>query len=443
MSLHRSCCPCDGCYCGTLCAPCVTNCVDVAQPAATACISKREWEANIDSVTNGTGAGWMIWVDGAYYFFDGTLSTCDVDRGTVIDWLISFKADACIDLSDITVTVPFSGGWGFDVPFTITSSANDAVVDVLDCAISLLANPGITSASEPTFDTHAVELVSAAATALALVYDYNDPDTSTANVGSMTSCTGTSLWAYSGAGNCSNGGFTFPVSVSGIGFGYVASGGSALDAVCADTIRFDYACTTGSYLLEIVDNSNVDGYFEFNIGGTCLIKFIGPVAQFVNLFNAITAGSGLSATALDGSWFLGCKVRSAYVGTVDQPTFPYSSSAFGFAASTTLSAGGTTTADMTTCDEQYPPLTGTASFFGKSSITQNPGSPFDTCPDCPFGANGLGGARTVNGSHSSALDVDGNVREIYGISLHPASWTWTEDGTTTDCTPTGVTWTVA
>ena len=426
MTLHRSCCPCDGCYCGTLCTPCLEPCEVVEQPSATACISKREWDNNIDSVTAGSGSGWVIWVNGAYYFFDGTLSSCDTPRASSVDWLISFRADECPDFSlGLDIVVPFIGGWDFSRPYTVTADV-ESVENPDGCAFQT-PGTGVT----PVFTGWSHTLQSPGLTA----YDeFYGPSEITAYGGGMVPCVSPNeeIGTF-GLGSCGSNPAE-AVSTTSISGGMSAA--VAVGVLPSDeAFRISFVCDAGSASVEVIDSLDADGYFVFEINGTCQIRFIGPVAQFVNVVRAFTAGSSLTASVLDGNWFLGSKVRPAYVGTVDQPTFPGTGvTPTGLQTLNTV----TTSVDFTVQDIAYDALSASASFNG----SYNNGT--DICAvqcvvSSPAPASAMFTTLLSVAAHSSSIG-SGRVREMYGIDLHPTTWSWSLDLTGwagTDCGPVG------
>lgn len=440
MSLHRSCCPCGDCYDGVLCEPCLSPCVDVAQPAATVQISEREWLNHIDDLP-GTGSGAVIFVNGAWYFFDGTTSACSA-RASTIDWSISYRADDCPDFGvSLNIIVPFTGGFDFTVGWTAFAEIG-GITDPLGCVQNAWNNdfpgsaPLVLSAGDPNYVGWSMTAECAASDPVSAIYGTGlSTDYSYAGDGSLTACSFPNDF-FGHTGTCNTTEFVSQVSIEAWFFADEVTPDTAEDFT-AEAFRFVQTCSTGSYGIEI-ENIDADGYFKITVESTCVIRFIGPVEAFANAFNATFAGTGVECEVLDPNWFLGSKVRAAYVGTAYQASFPYAAVS---PTSFSLTSLGDDQA-ITVSDVAYDRLHGIASFNGSVEVVT----------DAPFSgticAPGCGGtflpANTGFDAYGTHPSGSGNqVRERYGVTLHPSTWTWNEETTPGDpCEPTSTSWAV-
>jgi len=451
MSLHRSCCPCGDCYVGTLCTPCLEPCDDVAQPAATVHISAREWDLHAADVP-GTGTGWVVYVNGAWYFFDGTTATCET-RASDIDWLIAFRADECPDFSvGVDIVVPFVGGFDFSQTWNVSVSITD-IADPVGCVQEAWnadfpgSAPTVTSATQPEYQGWDMDIVCVASDPVTTIYGSGGlgggacaPDYELTGGGGMTQCAAPyDVFGYTG--ECIYTPTTYPASETSIEGCFSANTDDSTTVTGTAAITFNATCETGEFGFEI-ENVDADGYFVVTINSECVIRFIGPVEQFANAFNATFAGTGISCTVNDSNWFLGCKVREAYVGTAYQASFPYTAITSSTSFTLATFAPFTDTEDVDLSDIGYGPLLGSAGFNGACDVVTD--APYSG-PICPPGCGGsflpaLTGF-SASGTHSSGSG--GYVREQYGIDLTPSTWTWaTSYSGSDDCEPSGISWEV-
>ncbi len=455
MSLHRSCCPCGDCYRGTLCTPCIEPCDGETQPPETVYISEREWGLHAADVP-GSGSGWVIYVGGAWYFFDGSTTTCE-GRSSDIDWLIAFRADECPDFSiGVDIVVPFSGGFDFSVPWNVAVDIGD-IADPTACVQGAWSAdfpgtaPVVISATQPEYHGWDMDIVCVSSDPITMTYGAGGlgggscaPDYDLTGGSSMTQCgppgSGNDVFGYTG--ECVEAPTTYPASETSIEGCFSANTDDSTTVAGADAITFTATCPTGTFAFEI-ENVDADGYFVVTINSACVIRFIGPVTQFAHAFNATFAGAGITCTVNDEDWFLGCKVRAAYVGTGDQASFPYTSvtSSTSFTLATFFPFSDTEDVDLS--DIGYGPLIGAAGFNGSTNVVTD--APY-TGPKCPAGCGGAnlpaGTGFTATGTHPSGSG--GYVRERYGISLAPSSWTWvtTYANPGDPCEPDSMSWTV-
>lgn len=454
MSLHRSCCPCGDCYEGTLCDSCLAPCADVDQPAATAQISAAQWDLYAADVP-GTGTGWVIWVNGAYYFFDGTTTTCSIPRVNSINWDISYRADSCPDFSaSVDVVIPFVGGWDFSESSTFAASAT-GVSNPTACAAFLMIGASVTSATAPTFTSWTVGAQSVGPSAVELYYGGTFSYTPGGGL-VVTEC-GSDFIGTDG---------TFPTCTppgSGLtGFNSTTIIAPELSATAimdnsqlsACVLRFAQTCSTGTYSVDL-ETADADGYFTCTVETTCVLRFIGPVSDFVDMFNGVFAGTGITVSALETDWFLGAKVRAPYVGTADQPTFPASDvspTSFGLAGlgdTQDVTLAGTVYGILDTDGvsvTDYRQIICGVQFYGKSTLTLADTTTYTLCTDCESTVADpplqMGNATSFYAEHATqetgATAGSGLIRERYGVSLAPSAWTWTQSPlgyTTPDETP--------
>jgi len=453
MSLHRSCCPCGDCYVGTLCTPCLEPCDDVAQPAETVYISAREWGLHADDVP-GAGSGWVIYVGGAWYFFDGTTATCET-RASDIDWLISFRADECPDFSiGVDIVVPFVGGFDFSTSWNVYVDIGD-IDDPTACVQNAWNNetpgsaPTVISADQPTYHDWDMDVVCVASDPIDMIYGTNTfggggggiTDYTLTGGAGMTQCgppgSGNDFYGYTGS--CFTSPTTYPASETYIAADFGANTNDSTTVYGNAALTFTATCTTGTFNIGL-ESVDADGYCVCIVNETCIIRFIGPVTQFANAFNATFAGAGITCTVNDEDWFLGCKVRAAYVGTAYQASFPFTETSGGATIATFFPFADTVDIDLS--DTGYGPLIGVANFNGGTNVVTDAPYSGQICPP------GCGGSFlpattgfTATGSHSTM--VSGYVRERYDVSLRPQTWSWSIATSTGDpCEPSSPVWTV-
>ena len=451
MSLHRSCCPCGDCYRGTLCTPCIEPCDGEAQPPETVYISAREWGLHADDVP-GSGSGWVIYVGGAWYFFDGSTTTCE-GRASDIDWLIAFRADECPDFSiGVDIVVPFSGGFDFSVPWNVAVDIGD-IADPTACVQGAWSfefpgsAPVVLSADQPTYSGWDMDYVCVGVDPVNQMYGSNNfgggggglPFYTLTGGSGMTQCSAPDdLFGYTGS--CFSAPTTYPASETSIAADFGANTNDSTTFYGNAAMTFTATCPTGTFNIGL-ESVDADGYCVCIVNETCIIRFIGPVTQFAHAFNATFAGAGITCTVNDSDWFLGCKVRAAYVGTAYQASFPFTETSGGATIATFLPFADTVDIDLS--DTGYGPLIGVAGFNGGTNVVTD--GPY-TGQVCPAGCGGTsfpaGTGFTATGTHPSGSG--GYVRERYGISLAPSSWTWALSYANPGdpCEPDSMSWTV-
>lgn len=442
MSLHRSCCPCGDCYDGVLCESCLEPCA-ITQPAATVQVSAREWLNNYDDLP-GTGSGAVVYVNGAWYFFDGTTSTCST-RAAEVDWTISFKADECPDYAvSLDIVVPFVGGFDFTQTWNVAVDIGD-IDDPTTCVQNAWTNdfpgsaPLVLSADQPVYSGWSMDFECSAANPVDMIYGTgSNTDYTYVGDGSMTTCAFPDDF-YGYKGTCVEPPVTYPESQTSIEAFFFADDVTpdTPEDFTSDAFKFVQTCPTGTFSIDI-ENVDADGYFVVTVNTSCVIRFIGPVRAFANAFNATFAGTGVECVVLDDDWFLGCKVREAYVGSIYQASFPFATVSPTSISLTSLGDEET----ITVSDYAYDRLHGIAGFNGSSNVVTD--APYSG-PICPPGCGGsFLPAQTGFDAYGTHVTGSGNqVRERYGVTLHPSTWTWSRVTSTGDpCEPSSTTWTV-
>lgn len=442
MSLHRACCPCGNCYRGTLCESCLAPC-DIEQPSPVAYITAAQWLEHIDDLP-GTGSGAVVWVDGAWYYFDGSTVACQ-SRAEQIDWTISFRADACPDYSvSLDIIVPFSGGFDFRDPWNVSVALSD-VVDPIACMQNHWANtfPGdttvVVSASQPDYQPWFATFTNIGSDPLLSVYGlgvYTVVGDGTLTqlappyefIAYKPGCAQPPLDPSLPTATTSIEAFLFadPVEPSEASFS-------------GEPFKFVQTCPTGSFSVSLT-STDADGYFVCIVNSFCTIRYIGPVSGFVNAFNATFAGTGITAELQDEDWFLGCKVREEYVGSAYQASFP--AAGVGALSGSTTSLGDEI--QVVINETAYGRLHGIAGFNASSDVVlEDLGVTTYVGPYCPSDDLPCGTGFDAYATHPTG--VGNYVRERYGVSLMPETWLWNAQwmGDPTDpCKPIEISWTV-